>query len=52
MYWRGMAPPTTSSRKSKPSPRGQRLEAQVADAELAVPARLLLVLALGLRPPG
>ena len=47
MYWRGIAPPTTSSWKTNPSPARQRLEPQMAHTELAVSAGLLLVLAFG-----
>ena len=47
-----MAPPTILSTNSKPSPRGQWLDPDRADAELAMAARLLLVPALGARRAG
>ena len=48
MNWRGIAPPTISSTKTKPAPRSSGSSAEVDHAELAVAARLLLVAALGL----
>ena len=48
MKLRGMAPPKTSLANSKPPPRGMRLHADFAVAELAVAAGLLFVAALGL----
>ena len=52
MNWRGIAPPTIWSTNSKPAPAVERLHPHERDAELAVPAGLLLVLALGLGRAG
>ena len=47
-----MAPPVTSLSNSKPAPRCQRFEPHAGNAELTVPAGLLLVLALDLDRTG
>ena len=51
MYWRGIAPADHLVAEREPLAAGERLEPQVADAELPVAAGLLLVLALGLGRP-
>ena len=52
MNWRGTEPPTTLSTNSKPAPSRQRLDLDVADGVLAVPAGLLDVPAEPLRRAG
>ena len=52
MNWRGIAPPTILSTNSKPGAAFEWLHADERDTELAVPAGLLLVLALGLGGAG
>ena len=48
MNWWGIEPPKILSSYTNPSPRGERLDLDVADGVLAVPARLLHVAALRL----
>ncbi len=52
MNWRGTAPPTTLSTNSKPRAGRQRLDLDVADGVLPVPAGLLDVPAVARRPAG